>query len=147
MKKICPHCNIEFESNHARRIYCCDSHRVSAYNKRKGFRVMTVAPPEPLILGIHNKGLSGLDNSLKQPKNAFMSQYGASTLANATTELAKHLLISDEKKPATKKDLIELIKIIENNQLETSIKLQKIINRQKEIFNKINTKKFKGFLS
>ncbi|MBE7689041.1 hypothetical protein [Tenacibaculum finnmarkense] len=144
MKKICPHCNTEFISNHARRIYCKDSHRVAAYNKRQGFRVMTILPAEPLNLEIENKGLSGLDNidnSLKESKNVFIKQYGASTLANATTELAKHFLISDENKPVTRKDLFELMKIIQNNQFETSIKLQKLIDSQKQLFKAINEKK------
>ena len=150
MKKICPHCNKEFESNHARRIYCCDSHRVAAYNKRKGFRVMTIAPAEPLNLETQDKGLSGLDNinnSLKEPENSFISQLGASVLANASTELAINLFTKEENKPVTKKDIIDLIKFIQKNQIDTSIKLQQIISNQKKIFNEINNKGFKGFQS
>ncbi|WP_233886221.1 hypothetical protein [Tenacibaculum piscium] len=151
MKKICPHCNKEFESNHARRIYCCDSHRVAAYNKRKGFRVMTIAPAEPLNLETQDKGLSGLyniDNSLKEPKNQFGSHLGASVLANIGTDLATNLFTKEENKPVTKKDIIDLIKFIQKNQMNTSIKLQKLIDNQKLLFKEINRgNKNKGFNS
>lgn len=143
MKKICPHCNKEFESNHVRRIYCCDSHRVAAYNKRKGFRVMTISPAEPLNLETQDKGLSGLDNinnSLKEPKNSFVSQLGAAALANLGTELAINIFTREENKPATKKDLIELSKMFQKNKNDISIQLQKLIDNQKQLFKAIEKK-------
>lgn len=139
--KICPHCKKEFESNHARRIYCSDSHRVSAYNKKKGFRVAIVAPVEPFESEIINKGLSGVKNnesSLKESKNQFGSQVGAAALANLGTELIKNILIKDENKPATKKDLMEVFRVLQQNQFSLYNQLQKIsTNNQKELLKEI----------
>ena len=45
-KRICPHCGKEFIPNHARRKFCCDSHRIAHFNKRKGYKVMRIAPED-----------------------------------------------------------------------------------------------------
>ncbi|MCG8253185.1 hypothetical protein [Tenacibaculum finnmarkense] len=144
--KICPHCNKEFESNHARRIYCSDSHRVSAYNKKKGFRVALVAPSDPFESEIINKGLSGVNNNasnLKEPKNQFGSQVGAATLGSLAAELALNVFTKDENKPATKKDLMEVFRILQENQFSLHNQSQKtLINNQKELLKEI--KKSKG---
>jgi len=144
--KICPHCNKEFESNHARRIYCSDSHRVSAYNKKKGFRVAMVAPAEPFESEIINKGLSGVNNNasnLKEPKNQFGSQLGAATLGSLAAELALNVFTKDENKPATKKDLMEVFRVLQQNQFSLHNQLQKILsNNQKELLKEV--KKSKG---
>lgn len=143
--KICPHCKKEFESNHARRIYCSDSHRVSAYNKKKGFRVALVAPADPFESEIINKGLSGVKNVesvLKEPKNQFGSQVGAAALANLGTELIKSILIKDENKPATKKDLMEVFRVLQQNQFSLYNQLQKTLsNNQKQLLKEIKNSK------
>ncbi|MCG8894710.1 hypothetical protein G1K73_13260 [Tenacibaculum finnmarkense] len=150
--KICPHCNKKFESNHARRIYCSDSHRVSAYNKKKGFRVALVAPAEPFESEIINKGLSGVNNNasnLKEPKNQFGSQVGAATLGSLAAELALNVFTKDENKPATKKDLMEVFRVLQENQFSLHNQLQKtLINNQKELLKEIkNSKGSVDFLS
>ncbi|WP_233886201.1 hypothetical protein [Tenacibaculum piscium] len=150
--KICPHCNKEFESNHVRRIYCSDSHRVSAYNKKKGFRVALVAPADSFESEIINKGLSGVNNNasnLKEPKNQFGSQVGASTLGSLAAELALNVFTKDENKPATKKDLMEVFRVLQENQFSLHNQLQKtLINNQKELLNEIkNSKGSVDFLS
>ncbi|MEX6627638.1 hypothetical protein [Tenacibaculum salmonis] len=150
--KICPHCKKEFESNHARRIYCSDSHRVSAYNKKKGFRVAMVAPVEPFESDIINKGLSGVNNNasnLKEPKNQFGSQLGAATLGSLAAELALNVFTKDENKPATKKDLMEVFIAIQKDQISLHNQLKKILSdNQKELLNEIkNNKDSVRFLS
>ena len=120
--KTCPHCNEKFESNHARRIYCSDSHRVAAYNKKKGFKVMLVAPEEKhkgkLELAKENSTLE----MIKAPEkklydDSFGKQIGASALGSVTANLLINAFTRDENKPVTKKNLIELFNAIRDDQI------------------------------
>ena len=116
--KICPHCNNEFESNHARRIYCSDSHRVAAYNKKKGFKVMLVAPDDKLAISKDNS-LEGLKGIKQEPlyNNSFGKQMGASAIGSVAANLLISAFTKEEDKPVTKKDLVELFQAIRNDQI------------------------------
>ncbi|MCD8455177.1 hypothetical protein LNJ08_12330 [Tenacibaculum finnmarkense genomovar ulcerans] len=146
MKKICPHCKKEFESNHARRIYCSDSHRISAYNKRKGFKIAIIPPStETFKPVVENKGLSGSDNnenSLKEFKNQFGSQLGASVLGSLASELLMKTFTKNENNPVTKKDLVEVLRIIQKDQINMHNSLQKtLMNNKKELIEEIKNNK------
>jgi hypothetical protein len=116
--KTCPHCKNEFESNHARRIYCSDSHRVSAYNKKKGFKVMLVAPQDKKV-----KLTVKSENVLKEVEDktgyndSFVKQASASALGSVTANLLLNIFTKEENKPTTKKDLILLLNAIRNDQI------------------------------
>lgn len=125
MKKICPHCNNAFESNHARRIYCSDSHRISAYNKRKGFRVAIVPPNEDKGLKIPNSNLKADVNLKKSDFNA--GNIGAATtgslIANSITELFKN----PNNKPLTKKEFDDNIIVVNQNIVELAHRINMLI--------------------
>lgn len=111
-KKVCPHCNEEFISNHARRVYCCDSHRVAAYNKRKGYKVAVIPPEE-------DKGLKSPKNDLKAinpehlkpvKRNDFNYQnIGAVATGTLLAKAIQSIFTAEDKKPATKEYVLRLI--------------------------------------
>jgi hypothetical protein len=113
-KKICPHCKEEFTSNHARRKYCCDAHRVAAYNKRKGYKITVVPPEEDRGLkSPKNDELKPLDkeNLEKLKRNDFNVQnIGAVTAGSLIADGVKNMFTSDYNKPASKGFVLELLK-------------------------------------
>jgi len=108
-KKVCPHCKEEFISNHARRVYCCDSHRVAAYNKRKGYRVAVIPPEE-------NNGLKSPKTDIKpievsEKKSDFNTEnIGAVTTGTLLADGLKSMFTPDENKNASKGYVLQLIR-------------------------------------
>lgn len=107
MKKICPHCKKMFEAHHGRQKYCSDSHRVSAYYKRKGFKVVLIAPDD---FKNKNTELGMVNNQTvqeKEPeyKNSFLKQTGAAALGNLASQTLINFFKSDDDKPVTRKEM------------------------------------------
>ena len=46
IQKICPHCKKEFTAYHPNKKYCSSSHRMMAYHKRKGYKIIQVQAEE-----------------------------------------------------------------------------------------------------
>lgn len=111
MKKICPHCKKSFESTHARQKYCSDSHRVSAYYKRKGFKVVIIAPDDlknkNTELGVVKKETA--EEKEPEYKNSFLKQTGAAALGNLTSQIILDLFKGDDDKPISKSEMKNLI--------------------------------------
>lgn len=120
MIKTCPHCKNDFKSNHARRIYCSDSHRVAAYNKKKGFKVLLIAPEEKkkgLVVKDDKIALSGsIPQNKADYKDSFTKQTAAAVTGNVIANKLINLFTKDENKPATKKDLVNLFYAIQKEQ-------------------------------
>jgi hypothetical protein len=131
MKKICPHCKKSFESTHARQKYCSDSHRVSAYYKRKGFKVLLIAPDdfkkENSELGIVKSEI--IEEKKEEYKNSFLKQTGAAALGNLASQLILDIFKNDDDKPVTRKEMKILIQVlyngIKNNQIIISKNIMK----------------------
>ena len=108
-KKICPWCGKEFVPNHAARKYCCDSHRMQAYHKRKGYKVVTILPEQPELS--QNEGMKAIVNpqlaqstpESEQKSNDFNAgSIGAATVGTMAGNKLYDVFTADHNKPATK---------------------------------------------
>ena len=96
-KKVCPWCEVEFVPNHARRKFCCDSHRIMAHNKKKGYKVALVPQEE--------RKPTTNESSPKRTKAAEdfnAGSVGAATVGTMAGNKLYDVLTSDNNKPASK---------------------------------------------
>ena len=108
-KKTCPWCEKEFIPNHASRKYCCDSHRMQAYHKRKGYKVVTILPEEQEPN--QNQGMQGPINS----RSISRAGITEATIGSGAVELTKRIFTADKDMPATKGYVMELMQQLEKN--------------------------------
>ena len=116
-KKTCPWCKKEFIANHAARKYCCDSHRMQAYHKRKGYKVVTILPEQQELNQEANQE-ANQDQGMQGPINArSISRAGVTeaTIGAGAVELTKRIFTADKDMPATKGYVMELIQQLERN--------------------------------
>jgi len=93
----CHYCGIEYlPKRRNKQKYCCNSCRVNAFNIRN----KALAKPN-LKLDTISKEKSNKDEKIS------MAGIGNAAIANAITDFGKAVLINNENKPATKKDLKE----------------------------------------
>ena len=112
-KKTCPWCKKEFIANHAARKYCCDSHRMQAYHKRKGYKVVTILPEqqEPNQNQNQNQGMQGPIN----PRSISRAGVTEAAIGAGAVELTKRIFTADKDMPATKGYVMELMQQLERN--------------------------------
>ena len=120
-QKICPYCEKEFTAYHPNKKYCSSSHRMMAYHKRKGYKVITVLPEEKETLSDkrvnavatqeNQAGMNKPSPYIINPKSKirtkaedFAVNTGAGMLANYFTEKLK----SEPNKAATKQDILDI---------------------------------------
>lgn len=132
MEKICPHCKKMFISTHGRQKYCSDSHRVAAYYKRKGFKVVLIAPEDfknkNTELGIIKKETS--EEKEPEYKNSFLKQTGAAALGSFTSQLVLDIFKNDDDKPITRKEMKSLVQVLYNTLKNNQIIIAKNIMRE-----------------
>jgi len=130
-KKVCPHCKEEFISNHARRVYCCDSHRVAAYNKRKGYKVALVPPKEFNGLKSPKNDIKPIKLEKLKMKSDFNAEnIGAVTTGTLLADGLKNILTRDENKNASKGYVLQLIRELH----------QEMTSQNKAILNELRNK-------
>ena len=129
-KKTCPYCKKEFIPNHARRKYCCDSHRVNHFNKRKGFKVTKIAPEEQ-----QEETTNQEQEGMTKPMPVRLKRTGKEKAGDAMIDTAVFIaanrlserLKAEPNRAATKGDLLEvyndLVKEIRKNKDEPGVKL------------------------
>ncbi len=132
MKKICPHCKKMFVSTHGRQKYCSNSHRVSAYYKRKGFKVVSIAPDEVKKenseLGIIKA--EKVEEKKEEYKNSFLKQTGAAALGSFASQLVLDIFKNDDDKPITRKEMKALIQVLYNTLKNNQIIISKNIMKE-----------------
>ena len=128
-KKVCPHCKEEFISNHARRVYCCDSHRVAAYNKRKGYKVAVIPPEEYNGLKSPKTHIKPIEEP-KKKSDFNIDNIGAVTTGTLLADGLKNMLTRDENKNASKGYVLQLIRELH----------QEMTRQNKAILNELRNK-------
>lgn len=96
----CHYCGVEYlPKRRNKQKYCCNSCRVNAFNIRKKANSKSNLKVESINKEKTNK-----------VEKISMAGIGNAAIANAITDFGKAVLINNENKPATKKDLKEFVR-------------------------------------
>lgn len=139
--KTCAHCGKEFTTTNPRKKYCSDSHRISAFYKRKGYKVIPVAPDPNSNAkeALQIADQSNLPGEIKeQEKSDFnIASIGAAAAGSLLGDGIKSFFTNDMKKPASKEFIIQVFKAYVNESRRIEKRLLDRINKleQKSIEN------------
>lgn len=97
---VCEYCGKEYvPKRRHKQKYCCSSCRVNAFKKKN-----KISRPKPLSApNLTTKPKPDTNNKLS------IAGIGNAAIANAAYDITKNLFTSEDNKPATKKDLRELL--------------------------------------
>ena len=135
-KRTCPHCGKEFTPNHARRKFCSDSHRISHFNKRKGYKVMRIAPEDQKPMnGIQVAG----QNKTPAEQDFNAGNVGASMVGTIAGMKLYEIFTKDENKAASnafvKQSINTLYQAIETANQKRYEEILKRLDKGKDLSN------------
>ena len=110
-QKICPYCNKEFTAYHPNKKYCSSSHRMMAYHKRKGYKLVTVIDEEDQTNSDKDSQPAGKPTPYVKPKTTEdfnAGNLGAATLGTMAGNKIGRMLTQEADRPATKGELNQL---------------------------------------